>query len=139
MDNSQKIDKLYVKTRICEKQTTSVEMQLSAVENQQNELESWLAKYENDVEEMLAKDGASQSEVGGPDQERERTYKLAERLGERLDDMGKDLESMVEAVNAANASLSKHTKSDEPVSLDLTDLKSYLLTHLHRSLRLCVY
>lgn len=90
-------------------------MQLTAVENQQNELESWLSKYENDVEEMLAKDSTNQTELGGPDQDRERTYKLAEKLGEQLEDMGRNLESMVEEVNAANASLSKHTKADEPV------------------------
>lgn len=117
VDNSAKIDKLYVKTRTCEKQTMSVEMQLTAVENQQNELEAWLNRYENDVDEMLAKDGPAQHELGGPDQERERTYKLAERLGERLDDMGRDLQSMIEEVNAANASLGKSSKADEPVSL----------------------
>ena len=56
VDNSSKIDKLYVKTRTCEKQTMSVEMQLTAVENQQAELEAWLSKYETDVDEMLAKE-----------------------------------------------------------------------------------
>ena len=104
----------------------SVEMQLSAVENQQAELESWLTKYENDVDEMLAKEGSAPHELGGPDQERERTYKLAERLAERLDDMGRDLESMVEEVNAANASLSKNGKADEPVSIpSQTRLRMY--------------
>jgi len=122
VDNSARIDKLYVKTRTCEKQTMSVEMQLSAVENQQNELEAWLNKYENDIDEMLAKD-SSQTEPGGPDQERERTYQLAERLGERLDDMGRDLQSMVEEVNAANASLGKNGKADEPVC-ELVDLNA---------------
>lgn len=117
VDNSSKIDKLYVKTRTCERQTMSVDMQLAAVENQQAELESWLTKYENDVEEMLAKDSTNPSELGGPDQERERTYKLAEKLGERLDDMEHDLESMVDEVNAANASLNKSGKADEPVSI----------------------
>jgi nuclear pore complex protein Nup62 len=116
VDNSSKIDKLYVRTRTCERQTMSVDMQLAAVENQQTELESWLSKYENDVEEMLAKDNANPSELGGPDQERERTYKLGEKLGERLEEMERDLESMVEEVNAANASLSKNGKADEPVS-----------------------
>lgn len=117
VDNSAKIDNLYVKTRTCEKQTMSVEMQLTAVENQQNELDAWLNKYESDVDEMLAKDGPAQNELGGPDQERERTYKLAEKVGERLDDMGRDLQSMIEEVNAANASLGKSNKADEPVSL----------------------
>jgi nuclear pore complex protein Nup62 len=116
VDNMSKISKLYTQTATSEKQTASVEMQLTAVENQQNELESWLTKYEHEVDEMLAKNGSSQ-DVGGPDQERERTFKLAEKLDERLDDMSKDLESMIEEVNAANASLNRSSKADEPVSL----------------------
>ena len=115
VDNMSKISKLYSQTAISEKQTASVEMQLTAVENQQDELDSWLTKYENEVEEMLTKNGATQSELGGPDQERERTYKLAEKLGERLEDMSRDLENMIEEIKAANSSLSKHTKADEPV------------------------
>lgn len=44
------------------------------------------------------------------------SYKLAEKLSERLDDMGKDLTSMIEEVNGASATLSKTNKADEPVS-----------------------
>ena len=116
VDNMSKISKLYTQTATSEKQTASVEMQLTAVENQQNELDSWLTKYEHEVDEMLARNGPSQ-EVGGPDQERERTFKLAEKLGERLEDMSKDLESMIEEVNAANAAFNQNSKADEPVSL----------------------
>lgn len=125
VDNMTKISKLYVSAVTAEKQTASVEMQLSAVENQQNELESWLAKYEAEVDELLAKNGAGQGgsggggggmELAGPDQERERTYKLAERLSERLEDMGRDLAGMIEEINAANAGLSRTARPDEPVS-----------------------
>jgi nuclear pore complex protein Nup62 len=120
VENMSKISKLYISAVMAEKQTASVEMQLSAVENQQNELDSWLTKYEREVDEMLKKDGAgSGMELGGPDQERERTYKLAEKLGERLEDMGRDLGTMIDEINAANAGLSKTTKADEPVSLIL--------------------
>lgn len=126
VDNSTKIDQLYSKTRNCERQTMSVEMQLAAVENQQNELEAWLNKYENDVDEMLAKDGPISQELGGPDQERERTYKLAERLGERLDDMGRDLQSMIEEVNAANSSLGQSGNADEPITQIVKILNSHL-------------
>jgi nuclear pore complex protein Nup62 len=116
VDNMDKISKLYAETATSEKQTASVEMQLTAVENQQNELDGWLAKYEHEVDEILAKSGPNPAEVGGPDQERERTFKLAERLSERLEDMSKDLENMIEEVNSANTSLSKSTKADEPAS-----------------------
>jgi nuclear pore complex protein Nup62 len=128
VENMSKISKLYVSAVTAEKQTASVEMQLSAVENQQNELESWLNKYEGEVDEMLNKSGAGQGmELGGPDQERDTTYKLAEKLQERLEDMGRDLGSMIEEVNAANAALSKTTKVDEPVSLPNLLTKPYHL------------
>ena len=94
----------------------SVELQLNALENQQSELESWLTKYENDVDAMISKEGSTTNELGGPDQERERTYKLAEKIQDRLDGMDSDLANMVVEVNAANAGLSKNGKADEPVS-----------------------
>ncbi|EXJ67046.1 uncharacterized protein A1O5_09692 [Cladophialophora psammophila CBS 110553] len=127
VDNSSKIDKLYVRARTCERQTVSVDMQLTAVENSQAELESWLSKYENDVDEMLVKDSVTPSELGGPDQERERTYKLAEKLGERLEEMERDLGSMVDEVNAANASLSRSGKGDEPITQIVKILNSHLI------------
>lgn len=129
VENMSKISKLYVSAVTAEKQTAAVEMQLSAVENQQNELEAWLGRYENEVDEMLARNGGLEVSEG-PDQERERTYKLAEKLGERLEDMGRDLASMIEEVNAANASLSRTTKGDEPVSIVVV----YVFCHLCSSL-----
>lgn len=44
-------------------------------------------------------------------------YKTAEKLSDRLDEMGKDLTSMIEEVNGASATLSKTHKADEPVIL----------------------
>jgi len=90
-------------------------MALSAVEKQQDELEGWLTRYERDVDEMMTKNSVGQGEMGGPDQERERTYKLAERLGERLDDMGRDLVGMIEEVNSVTAGISRSGGRDEPV------------------------
>lgn len=49
------------------------------------------------------------------------SYKLAEKLSERLDEMGKDLTSMIEEVNGASATLSKTNKADEPVSANFPD------------------
>lgn len=42
-------------------------------------------------------------------------YKLAEKLSDRLNDMGKDLTSMIEEINDASARLSKSSKADDPV------------------------
>ena len=52
----------------------------------------------------------------GPDQERERTYKTAENVSERLGEMGQDLTSMIEEINTASSNISKTNKVDDPVS-----------------------
>ena len=63
------------------------------------------------------------------------SYKLAEKLSERLDEMGKDLTSMIEEVNGASSTLSKTNKADEPVCQrsSIWSTSMHLLTHSTRS------
>jgi hypothetical protein len=65
------------------------------------------------------------------------SYKLAEKLSERLDEMGKDLTSMIEEVNGASSTLSKTNKADEPVCqyVPLVLHLIHLLTRPYRSLK----
>lgn len=44
------------------------------------------------------------------------SYKTAERVSERLTDMGKDLTTMIEEINEVSSTISKTSKSDDPVS-----------------------
>ena len=46
-----------------------------------------------------------------------RSYQVASKLSERLDEMGKDLSTMIEEINDASSTLSKTGKADDPVSL----------------------
>lgn len=71
VENSEKIQKLYGSTLEAERATAEVERQITAVENDQNELESWLDRYEEKVDQMISNSGDS---LYGPDLERERTY-----------------------------------------------------------------
>ncbi|KAL8909931.1 MAG: hypothetical protein Q9171_004752 [Xanthocarpia ochracea] len=123
VDNSETIQKLYGSTLEAERATAEVERQITAVENDQNELESWLDRYEKEVDQMISNQSDS---FHGPDVERERTYKLAEKLSLRLDEMGKDLSSMVEEINDASSSLNKNTKPDDPLSQVVRVLNSHL-------------
>ncbi|KAL8917992.1 MAG: hypothetical protein Q9172_005600 [Xanthocarpia lactea] len=123
VDNSETIQKLYGSTLEAERATAEVERQITAVENDQNELESWLDRYEKEVDQMISNQSDS---FHGPDVERERTYKLAEKLSLRLDEMGKDLGSMVEEINDASSSLNKNTKPDDPLSQVVRVLNSHL-------------
>lgn len=116
VENGDKIQKLYTSTFEAERASAEVERQLANVENQQDELAAWLTRYESEVDKMFD-ERVGDSLHQGPDQERERTYKLAEKLTDRLDEMGKDLTNMIQEINTASASLSKTNKPDDPVSL----------------------
>ncbi|KAJ5921384.1 hypothetical protein N7466_009710 [Penicillium verhagenii] len=126
VENGTKVQKLYGSTVDAERATQEVERQLASVEGQQDELSSWLDRYEREVDELVSKQGSPNENISGPDQERERTYKLAEKLSERLDEMGKDLTSMIEEVNGASASLTKTNRADEPISQIVRILNSHL-------------
>ncbi|KAL9103749.1 MAG: hypothetical protein Q9163_001253 [Psora crenata] len=125
VENSDKIQRLYGQTLEAERATTEVERQLSAVENDQAELEAWLSHYEGEVDQMIKNQGGAEG-GGGPDKEREHTYQLAARLSEKLDEMGKDLASMIEEINDASSTLSKNSKQDDPLSQVVRVLNSHL-------------
>lgn len=126
VENGTKVQKLYGSTVDAERATQEVERQLASVEGQQDELSSWLDRYEREVDEMTSKQLTHNEALQGPDQEREKTYKLAEKLSEHLDEMGKDLTSMIEEVNGASATLSKTNRADEPISQIVRILNSHL-------------
>ena len=90
VENSDKIQKLYGDTLEAERATTEVERQLTAVENDQNELSLWLDHYEGEVNKLLSASQMGQGDtLMGPDKERERTYRLAEKLSGRLEEWAK--------------------------------------------------
>jgi nuclear pore complex protein Nup62 len=117
VDNGEKIQKLYSSTYESMRASGEIERQLAGVESQQDELSAWLDRYEQELNDLFTKQIGPGDQVAGPDQERERTYKLAEKLTDRLDDMGKDLTKMIKEINDMSGTLSKGSKPDDPVSL----------------------
>jgi nuclear pore complex protein Nup62 len=115
VENGEKIQKLYSSTYEAERASNEIERQLASVESQQDELAAWLDRYEADLGELFAKQIGPMEQVQGPDQERDRTYKLAEKLTDRLDEMGKDLTKMIKEINDMSNGLSKGGKPDDPV------------------------
>ena len=73
VENSEKIQKLYGSTLEAERATTEVERQLTAVENDQEELATWLDHYEKEVNQMMSTQVVQGESLHGPDQDRERT------------------------------------------------------------------
>lgn len=67
---------LYAKTFQAERDAAEVERQLTIMEENQQELDSYLDRYEKEIDNMMKSHGVSARSDGlrGPDQERERTY-----------------------------------------------------------------
>lgn len=116
MSNGEKIQRLYLDTFEAERASHEIERQLSTVETQQNELEAWLDRYETEVQDMFAKQIGPGEQLAGPDQEREKTYKLAEKLTQQLDEKSRDLSKMVKEINDISGTLSNSSKPEDPVS-----------------------
>lgn len=118
MENSDKVRQLYSKTFQAERDAAEVERQLTMMEENQQELDSYLDRYEKEIENLMKMHGVSGKSDGlrGPDQERERTYKLAEKLSERLNDLNRDLTEMIEEINSTSQTLSKTGKPDDPLT-----------------------
>jgi len=124
VENTDKINKLYSKTFQAERDAAEVERQLRTMEENQNELEGFLDRYETQVDDMLKMSGVNghggaggrDGGFHGPDQERERTYKLAEKLQDKLNELNKDLTEMIEEINTTSQTLSKTGKPDDPLT-----------------------
>jgi nuclear pore complex protein Nup62 len=118
VENSDKVKTLYSKTWQAEKDAAEVERQLTLMEENQAELDDYLNRYEKEIDNMMKNHGVGGRSDGlrGPDQERERTYKLAEKLQDRLNELNKDLTEMIDEINNTSQMLSKTGKPDDPVS-----------------------
>lgn len=129
VENSDKVRQLYSKTFQAERDAAEVERQLTNVEENQAELDSYLDRYEKEIENMMKSHGVSGRADGlrGPDQERERTYKLAEKLQDRLNELNKDLTEMIEEINRTSQDLSKTGKPDDPLTKVVRVLNSQLM------------
>lgn len=126
VENGERIQKLYLETFEAEKGSREIERQLVGIESQQEELESWLDRYEGEVDAMFSKQLGHGEQLTGPDQEREKTYKLAEKITERLDDMGRDLSKMIKEINEISSTVSKGSKPDDPLSQIVRVLNGHL-------------
>ncbi|KAF2714023.1 hypothetical protein K504DRAFT_399710 [Pleomassaria siparia CBS 279.74] len=128
VENSDKVKQLYSKTFQAERDAAEVERQLTLMEENQAELDSYLDRYEKEIDGMMKSHGVGgrSDSLRGPDQERERTYKLAEKLQDRLNELNKDLTEMIEEINNTSQTLSKTGKPDDPLTKVVRVLNSQL-------------
>lgn len=130
------ISKLLHSLQIAEERQASIEQTLDYVEQQQTDLSSLLDGYESQVTELLDSAAAgglsaygtssrSTMETGAADAERERAYAMAESLNAQLDDLSRNLSSMIVEVNSLTsstaASASRQNAEADPTSLRLAN------------------
>ncbi|WFD33149.1 FG-nucleoporin nsp1 [Malassezia sp. CBS 17886] len=117
------ISKLVAQIGQAEERQSTVDQTLDYVEQQQAEMETMLDAYEAQRNEVLQTGGAQGAaagarglDVGVADLEREKAYALAENLNAQLDDMSRNLVSMIAEVNQLSAPASAPRSSAGEVS-----------------------
>jgi nuclear pore complex protein Nup62 len=117
ISNGDKIFDLTNQTAEAEKTQTRMDTLLQQLESEQEELGISLDYYESQIKDFFEAQFGSQDGMQPADQEREKTYSLAERLNETLMSMEGDLGEMIKAINKAGATINKTSNADDPVCI----------------------
>lgn len=137
------ISRLIQALQVAEERQSSIEQTLDYVEQQQADLTSLLDGYESQVAELLqgattsginafGSQGVTRSmETGAADAERERAYAMAESLNAQLDELSRNLSSMIVEVNNLSSSTAAARPQAEPDANALGPLR--LGNKLHNS------
>ena len=107
-DNAEQISRLYSQTVSAETTQNTINQSLDYIEMQQTELDNVLSRYEKECEDLFdntdQQDRDSTISIGGlglgpADSEREKSYKVAENVNDQLDDLSRNLSTMIDEVN----------------------------------------
>ena len=124
------ISRLVAQIAQAEERQSGIDQTLDYVEQQQTELNALLDTYESQRSELLQASGAhGRMDMGVADVEREKAYALAENLNTQLDDMSRNLVSMIDEVNQMSAP----TTNGRRAVRDATDASSEALGSLQVS------
>lgn len=125
LKGADEISKLVTQVSQAEERHTGIEQTLDHVEQQQAELNALLDAYEAQRKDLLQSAGAQpRGDVGTADVEREKAYSLAESLNAQLDDMSRNLVSMIEEVNQMTAPSGSSTSTRDLVDASPQALNS---------------
>lgn len=124
--NGDKILDLGTQTTEAEKTQARMDTLLQQLESEQEELGITLDYYESQIKDFFDAQFGSQEGMQPADQEREKTYSLAEKLNETLIGMEGDLGEMIKAINKAGATINKTSNADDPLSQIVKILNDHL-------------
>jgi nuclear pore complex protein Nup62 len=124
MENGDRITQMYTEVVVAERKQTSIDQTLDYINRQQDDVEALLDNYEAQAAEFL-------SDLAGPDglqpvdQEREKSYRLAEDLNEKLEGMSGNLTNVIKEMNTVQSDLANANPDDA-----LTQIVRVLNSHL---------
>ncbi|CCX31220.1 Similar to Nuclear pore glycoprotein p62; acc. no. Q63850, partial [Pyronema omphalodes CBS 100304] len=126
ISNGDKLVNLLSETTEAEKTQARMDTVLQQLENEQEELGTALDYYESQIKDFFEAQFGSTDGMQPADQEREKTYSLAEKLNEILIGMEGDLGEMIKAINKAGATINKTSNADDPLSQIVKILNDHL-------------
>ncbi|KAJ6264408.1 hypothetical protein Dda_0554 [Drechslerella dactyloides] len=124
--NGDKLVELHAETIKATKKQEDITKALDYVVGQQEELAAALELYEKQVDDIF------QTQIGGPegmqpaDQEREKSYLLAEKLDKQLDIMSKNLGNIITDINNATSTINKTSNTEDPLATIVKILNNHL-------------
>ncbi|KAF5103456.1 hypothetical protein D0Z03_000173 [Geotrichum reessii] len=124
MENGDRITQMYTEVVVAERKQTSIDQTLDYINRQQDDVEALLDNYEAQAAEFLA-DLAGPDGLQPVDQEREKSYRLAEDLNEKLEGMSSNLTNVIKEMNTVQSDLANANPDDA-----LTQIVKVLNSHL---------
>lgn len=111
--NGQQIATLHQQVLDAQQTQAGVEKALDYFETQQKSLDQLLSHYEREIESFTTDASKPLASKLPADREREKTYGLAESLNKELDDLSRNLKSMIGEVNKLSMSSSRPAEEKE--------------------------
>lgn len=124
-ENGDRISQMYTDVVAAERKQSTIDQSLDYINRQQDDIEALLDTYEAQAQELL-------SDLAGPDglqpvdQEREKSYRLAEELNEKLESMGNNLGTVINEINDVSTDLTGTKTDDDPLTQIVKVLNSHL-------------
>lgn len=129
--NAEQISRIYNQTLQAEQSQSAVDQSLDYIEAQQRELDVVLSKYERETEELF--DGGENVGlgVGVADNERSKSYTLAENVNDELDDLSRNLSTMIDEINLLSGGVGVGAKEETTKQEDVIgQIAAILNAHL---------
>ena len=140
VESSDKVSKLYNDTLQAEQKQEKIDQTLAYIEKQQDELDKVLSGYERQSDKLLSSiekstpsNSSSINNKETNDEAREKAYKLAEMLENRLDSLGTNFSSLVNEVNEVSDNFNRsllNTDATETNEQTLNDVLKLLNNHM---------